>query len=614
MDNSIGDMDTMGPGPDGGGSGRDELAPGTKLGRYSVIKLLGRGGMGQVYLVRHEMQKTLHALKILPSEFSGRKGFVERFHTELQTMARLRHDNIVHVTHSDEESGQYYLVMDFIAADSGEEPYDLEEALAEEGRIDPETTINIMLQVCDGLSYAHGEGVVHRDLKPANILLTSKDLGQAEAKVGDFGLARVIGEENVRSMVAQSVQMSMSLGDQETLVEKKRVERSSTGAVLGTYGYMSPEQEEGRPADERSDIYALGVMMYRMVTGTKPRAMAKPPSRVVDGLDLVWDDMAEKCLEVEPEDRWQSLEEFIGALHSLGFKKPASDSDASLSEKPGRVEKKAEHQEPAKDVSQEIREPQAGATKTVDLGGGVEVEFVWIPPGEYMRGSGLSPQEAERRYGGQTSWYEREHPHHRVRITEGFWMGRTPVTQAQYERITGENPSHFEGDNRPVEGVSWNDAVEFAEKLSEREDGRFRLPTEAEWEYAARAGSETEFYFGDDADRLGDYAWYSGNSNRQTRPVGLKKPNAWGLYDMHGNVWEWCLDWYEDYTNVKKPRIDPVGFFPAGGIYNRRVRGGSWRSSAAYLRTAYRGYSPPTYSSSRPGFRVVVLPEPVSEE
>ncbi len=316
MDKSIGDMDTIGP--DGGGGRRGELTPGTHLGRYEIIKLLGRGGMGQVYLVRHGMQETLHALKILPSEFSGRSGFVDRFHTELKTMARLQHPNIVHVQYSDEENGQYYLIMDFIAAGDAEEPYDLEEALAGHARLAPETVKSLLMQVCDGLAYAHGEGVVHRDLKPANILLTSRDLDKAQAKVGDFGLARVIGEENVRSMVARSVQASMSIGELDTVAEKRRTDRSSTGAVLGTYGYMSPEQEEGRAADERSDIYALGVMMYRMVTGQRLRGMAKPASQIVEGLDPVWDDVIGRCLENDPADRFQNVGEVNAALEGLG--------------------------------------------------------------------------------------------------------------------------------------------------------------------------------------------------------------------------------------------------------------------------------------------------------
>jgi len=322
MDKSIGDEKTI-----VSRGLRGELAAGTKLGRYRIIKLLGRGGMGQVYLVQHELQKSLHALKILPPEFSSRPGFVERFQTELQTMARLQHENIVHVTHSDEENGLYYLVMDFIAADDSQEPYDLEEALAEHGRLDQEVVRTLILLICEGLAHAHSHGVVHRDIKPANVLLTSKDVlsmghpdesflltGKCQAKITDFGLAKVVGETHLHTLVAQSIQQSMSIGDADTFVEKKREERSSTGSVLGTYGYMSPEQEEGKPATERSDIYALGVMMYRMITGQRLRGRAKAASSIVTGLDKSWDGIIDRCLEIDPENRFQSVEELKSAL------------------------------------------------------------------------------------------------------------------------------------------------------------------------------------------------------------------------------------------------------------------------------------------------------------
>ncbi len=244
---------------------------------------------------------------------------------------------------------------------------------------------------------------------------------------------------------------------------------------------------------------------------------------------------------------------------------------------------------------------EAGDTMTVDLGGGVEMQFVWIPPGEYMRGSRLSPEETARIYSGGASWYEVEHPRHEVRITWGFWMAKTPVTQEQYERITGENPSHFEGVNRPVESVTWNEAVEYAARLSRQAEGTFRLPTEAEWEYACRAGTETEFYFGDDAHRLGEYAWCFSNQDGGTHPVARKKPNEWGLYDMYGNVWEWCADWLGDYPSGTV--TDPTG--PDTG--ERRVlRGGTYSIIAALCRSAYRHSRSPGSRNRYSGFRIVL--------
>jgi formylglycine-generating enzyme required for sulfatase activity len=219
----------------------------------------------------------------------------------------------------------------------------------------------------------------------------------------------------------------------------------------------------------------------------------------------------------------------------------------------------------------------------LDLGGGVTMKMVLIHPGKFMMGE--------------------EKDQHEVTITKPFYMGVTEVTQAQYEAIMGTNPSNFKGATNPVDTVSWNDATEFCKKLSEKTRQTVRLPTEAEWEYACRAGTKTAFSFGDTDTGLGDYAWYSGNSGSTTHPVGQKKPNAWGLYDMHGNVWEWCADWYGDYA--KGAATDPQG--PASGT-SRVLRGGSWYGDPTHCRSAYR-YNDFVIPVSRfiiCGFRVVV--------
>ena len=167
----------------------------------------------------------------------------------------------------------------------------------------------------------------------------------------------------------------------------------------------------------------------------------------------------------------------------------------------------------------------------------IGMKLVLIPAGEFLMGSPESDSDAP----------DEEKPQHKVRISKPFYLGVTEVTQEQYERVMGENPSRFKGDpQRPVEKVSWEDAVAFCRKLSEKEGRTYRLPTEAEWEYACRAGSQTKWSFGDDDSALKEYAWYLDNADSTTHPVAQKKPNAWGLYDMHGNVWEWCQDWYGD--------------------------------------------------------------------
>ena len=194
---------------------------------------------------------------------------------------------------------------------------------------------------------------------------------------------------------------------------------------------------------------------------------------------------------------------------------------------------------------------------------------------------------------------------HEVTLTKPFAMGQFEVTQAQYERVMGNNPSHFKVAQNPVEMVSWEEAVEFCRKLSELSEEQaagyeYRLPTAAEWEYACRAGTPTTYSFGDDAADLGEYAWYADNSNKQTQPVGQKKPNPWGLYDMHGNVWEWCQDWNAAYPTGSV--TDPTG--PSSGSH-RVFRGGSWFYFSDFCRSAYRFRFTPDCRIYYLGFRVL---------
>ncbi len=201
-----------------------------------------------------------------------------------------------------------------------------------------------------------------------------------------------------------------------------------------------------------------------------------------------------------------------------------------------------------------------------------------------------------------------EKPQHRVRITKPFYLGKYLVTQEQWEAVMGNNPSHFKGPKNPVEMVSWDDCQQFLGKLNAKAGsgaGKFQLPTEAQWEYACRAGSKTKYCFGDDESKLGEYAWYDANSGNKTHPVGEKKPNAWGLYDMHGNVWEWCQDWWKD-GYYKESRVDdPTG---AATGSSRVLRGGSWGNPARGCRSADRDYGGPGICADILGFRVARVP------
>ena len=228
--------------------------------------------------------------------------------------------------------------------------------------------------------------------------------------------------------------------------------------------------------------------------------------------------------------------------------------------------------------------------ETYDLGGGVKLEMILIRPGSFMMGSDKGE--------------ENEKPVHKVKITKPFYMGKFEVTQAQYQAVMGSNPSSFKGEgNLPVETVSWDDCQTFLKKLNEKIPGKdFRLPTEAEWEFACRAGSTTEYCFGDSENNLGEYAWCTSNAGQKTRPVGGKKPNAWGLYDMHGNVWEWCNDYFGDKYYESSPAEDPKGA-DSGAL--RVLRGGSCYFKPLSCRSSIRNIYGPTRRYNGYGFRVL---------
>ena len=209
---------------------------------------------------------------------------------------------------------------------------------------------------------------------------------------------------------------------------------------------------------------------------------------------------------------------------------------------------------------------------------------------------------------GEFEMGDEDHPDsplHKVRITKPFYIGVCPVTQKEWKAVTGKNPSNFKGDDLPVESVSWDDCQNFIAALNKLEGTwKYRLPTEAEWEYACRAGSRTKYCYGNDEGKLGKYAWYHSNSAEKTHPVGTKAPNAWGLHDMHGNVWEWCEDWYDKNYYKNSLEKDPSG--PSSGSF-RVIRGGGWSSFAGYCSSASRAGGGPGGRGSNLGLRLVRL-------
>ena len=392
----------------------------------------------------------------------------------------------------------------------------------------------------------------------------------------------------------------------------KRLERGESEAALAAFGRLAKGDDavaaaamwgmvkahvaanrmaEARDVLDRLDAYHPGSPWLEQARGVSAQDAARRRAN--------YDRLLAKARHAYQRARggtnqylWQAVMKHAGSALATG----CADTDEAA-----RLMREAQpHVLPKGFVSAETRRvtvgtPQGDQDKQITYyKNSIGMEFVKIPAGEFMMGS---PSNEEGRD-------DDEGPQHRVRITKPFYVGVTEVTQAQYQAVMGKNPSHFKGAKNPVEKVSWSDCVEFCNRLSRKTGQSVRLPTEAEWEYACRAGTTGRFYFGDNDSGLGEYAWYTNNSGSKTHPVGGKKPNAFGLYDMHGNVWEWCADWYDSGYYEQSPTDDPQGL---RGGKTRVLRGGSWSDGPRLCRSARRfGYSP-TGTHDSIGFRVVAL-------
>ena len=236
--------------------------------------------------------------------------------------------------------------------------------------------------------------------------------------------------------------------------------------------------------------------------------------------------------------------------------------------------------------------PEPEKKLSVDLGEDVTMEFVLIRPGSFTMGLDK---------GG----FADERPAHKVTLTKPFYLGKHEVTQEQWKLVMKDNPSDFKGAGKPVENVTWDDCQAFVAKLKHKAPGKtFRLPTEAEWEYACRAGGSGEFCYGDGEGRLGEHAWWGGNSRLMSHPVGGKKPNAWGLHDMYGNLWEWCADWYAN-SYPAGAATDPTG---SNSGSDRVSRGGCWGGGGSICRSAFRDWFTPEIRNFFIGFRLAAVP------
>jgi serine/threonine protein kinase/formylglycine-generating enzyme required for sulfatase activity len=690
-----------------------ELVPGLVLGAYKIIRKLGQGGMGLVFLAEHQRMERLVALKVLPPSVTKRYNAVERFHREVKAMARLSHPHIVTAFDADEARGLHFLVMEYV------DGQDLAALVKKRGPLSVDQAVDYIVQGAKGLEYAHKRGLIHRDIKPSNFLVDTEGL----VKILDLGLAR----------------FSKQADDGEG---PPGMDLTGTGVVVGTVDYMSPEQaEDTKRADARADIYSLGCSLFYLISGRSmfsgdtvvARLMAhqNQPVPSLRSINPVvpeeLDRIHRKMVAKKKDDRYQTATALLDDLRKLApeafagqgprfapdaarpvndeqtFVGPLSGSvtsgstaiaevtPASLSKalgagmrppgnkkllvgaaaaalvllmgwvivfrdkdgkEVGRVEVPGAGPAVVQtansgtatitrtgDASQPDQEAVNSATGSsrdgwqswpadapklaiapfdpaqakqhqeewaaylkvpVEYANTIGMKLRLIPPGEFTMGS---PAGEVGRSDNETQVS--------VTLTRAFQMSRTEVTQGQWRAVMGTEPwkgqSYVqEGDDYPATFVNWEEAVSFCEKLSANEGKGYRLPTEAEWEWACRAGSRTAYSFGGSEGDLGRYAWFNLNAwevgEKYAHRVGQKLPNGFGLSDMYGNVWELCGDWYGEKLVGGS---NPVGA-SSGSL--RVARGGCWNLTAGICRSAHRSRFVPSYGDYFIGFRLALSP------
>ena len=689
------------------------LEPGDMFGDYTVEKLLGKGGMGAVYLVRAPDGERYAVKLMFPEIASKNPDFRKRFAREAEFAMKIKHKNLISVydVGEDPETGYCYIIMDYVPGGS------VKDRLAANGALPIAEAVSIAAQIALALEVAHRYGVIHRDIKPDNIMFDA----DGTPKLADLGVAKFTDDEHKTTV-------------------------TTTGMIIGTPAYMAPEQMmDSHHIDARADIYALGIVLYEMLTGKRPtegssavellakalKGEALPDVRTMrPEISAAIAHVLSLMCAPKPEERppttlavAQLLQQAATGQLKLPKKRPRA-ADARRKKRPFPVaacvmgalvlgaalfgwRAWSSHQKtttgttgvspvaavtsPANPTGTTGVSPVASvATGTTGVSP-VGIGASGTPRPTAVRGSGnpaasdkntnalycvvdLSAGPTADKYpvsslnaepkGGWTDEYKttklvlrRIEPgtfkmcgKYAVTLTKPFYIGVFEMTQKQYELVTGENPSASKGDMRPVEKVSYDmirgndagakwpassavDSHSFMGKLRVRTGiDSFDLPTEAQWEYACRAGTTSPCNNGggseDDLKKLGRFRFNQkarghnesdadlarhepdgkgGYSERHTI-VGLYMPNAWGLYDMHGNVWERCLDWRSD--NLSSGVTDPLG---ASSGSSRIHRGGSWSNPANNCTSSTRYCYPPSGVNGSIGFRIVVGPDLLKE-
>ena len=612
-----------------------ELTIGTNLqsGKYTIERIIGAGGFGITYYARHNglghyfaikeffissycmlnsLKKTVMLQGIDPAIYEK---YRQKFIEEAQILVRIDHPNIVKVTDIFEENNTAYIVMPFIEGQT------LQQLVSQKGRLDYETAVNYIAQLSEAVDYIHQRDILHRDIKPDNIIITPAD----KAILIDFGSAREFIHDKTQQHTSIFTQGYAPL------------EQYSTSSKKGSY----------------SDIYSLGATFYFALTGQKPMDAAThtmetmpEPKALVSSIPDEANRTIMKAMSSKPDYRQQRISEFMDDLLNteknptiskerirIKHQKKSSNSFSKYiliiaitficivtgallfdwynkkQEQLAREERVRQEQlarderirQEQLDREERLRQERLAeerkqkeereriAQEQERIHNSLNIEMVFVQGGTFTMGC-TSEQEGDCLYD--------EKPAHRVTVSD-YYIGKYEVTQAQWRAVIGNNPSNFKGENLPVETVSWNDVQEFIRRLNASSGKQYRLPTEAEWEFAARGGNSSRGNKYSGSNTVGNIAWYDENSGSSTHPVGTKSSNELGIYDMSGNVCEWCYDWYGNYSN--NAQTNPQGPTSGSGCVGR---GGSWGDVAGDARVSYRGASTPGNRYINVGFRL----------
>ena len=574
------------------------LQPGSTLqnGKYQIQRVLGQGGFGVTYLALQQGLNRIVAIKEFFMEnfcvrnadthhvtitTEGSREFVERYRykflKEARNIAKLDHPNIVSIIDVFEENSTAYYVMKY--AQNGS----LHDKVKREGHLSEAEATRYILKIANALRFVHQHKMTHLDVKPANILLSDND----EPWLIDFGLSKQYDTKTGEQTSSTPLGYSPGYAPIEQY-------------MAGGAGTFSPE----------SDIYSLGATFYKLLTGNTP-----PDASSVANEGLPIQALKDKgvsqqtiyvifqAMEHLRKDRLHDMGSFIRLLsEEQAQTKPQSEEETEVStkmdtedaqhspeqERTNKTENKRvinlviviatlvvcvaivsllkntiqaspnEEVEYTKD-SIVADEPRAKEAKRIVVN---DISFKMIPVegGTFTMGATSEMTEP----------FDDEKPTHQVTLSS-YYIGETEVTQALWKAVMGSNPSNFKGDDLPVEQVSWDDCQTFISKLNALTGKRFRLPTEAEWEFAARGGNKSCGYQYSGGDELSEVAWFVGNSGERTHAVGTKIANELSIYDMSGNVCEWCSDNYVAYSSDSQ--VNPSS---SGSGANRSFRGGSW--------------------------------------